>query len=290
MTDILITGKNKLEIDGFLKQPSHALLIVGPAGYGKYSLARYIASQLLLIDSVDQLDKYPYFSEIKPENKLISVDKIRQLKKLFLLKTTGQNNIRRVIIVEDAGTMNEEAQNALLKILEEPPEDSILILTASNQNKLRGTVLSRVQTIKIHKHSLDETAKFFSGKGYPDDDIRKNYIFTNGSIGLISSLLGGDSNQEHISYINDAKSLLTANLVNKLLAVDNLSKDKDSLDSRLYALKQVVRTALLNSLEKDDIKLANRWIKALKAIQASENNIARGANTKLLLTNLALQL
>jgi DNA polymerase-3 subunit delta' len=133
MTNILISKKNNSEINRFINRASHALVLVAPYGHGKKTMAKYIASELLKVDS---LDNYPYFFVVSPENNLINIDKIREIKKVFQLKTTGKENIRRVVILENADLMNEESQNAILKILEEPPKDSVIILTVSNETKL----------------------------------------------------------------------------------------------------------------------------------------------------------
>src|ERR1700676_1302902 len=104
MNKLLFPQKNLNEMNRIIKNPTHAILIIGKYGYGKRTAAGYLGSQLLTIGQ-DDLINYPYFYVIEPENKLISIEKIRELKKLFQLKTTGKNSIRRVVILEDADTM-----------------------------------------------------------------------------------------------------------------------------------------------------------------------------------------
>jgi hypothetical protein len=290
MADILFSTKSKTEVDRYISKPSHAVLLLAPIGYGKLTIARYISSQLLKLDLDKELDNYAYFFEVKPENKLISIDKIRELKKLFILKTTGSNEIRRVVVIEDADYMNDESQNALLKILEEPPRDSVIILTAKNEKNLKPTILSRIQSIRLHKPTLNEADSFFTKQNYKSRDIRRNYLFTNGSIGLINSLLSGEGDNQTIDHIDEVKKLLSSSYLDRLAVIDDWSKDKENLSSRMYSLKQIVRSALFQSLEKDEIKKTKYWLNALDSVQKSENSLAKGANVKLLLTDMFLHM
>lgn len=88
--------------------------------------------------------------EIKPINRLnfstsglsFGIDKVREIKRHLTFKATGKGEIRGVVI-ETADEMTIEAQNAFLKILEEPPEDTIIILCAGSEDDLLPTIRSR---------------------------------------------------------------------------------------------------------------------------------------------------
>jgi DNA polymerase-3 subunit delta' len=289
MTDLIFSKKNKNDIDNFLSNPSHALLVHGRNNYGKKSTAKYIASSILKLKTVGELLKYPYFYEIFPDNNVIGIDKIRELKSKFQLKTTGKNLFRRVAIIYNADFMNEEAQNALLKVLEEPPEDSVLILTSSNENQLKPTILSRIQKLKITKPSETETKEYFISKGSDEDTINKMYLFADGAIGLLSSLLSEDSNIDIIS-IDEAKKIIQSSLFEKLIKVDELTKDKDQLYYNLFCMKQIAKSALKQAIIKNQTKLITYWVKVTKRIQATEDMLLKNANTKLMLTSLFLEM
>lgn len=290
MSNILFSVKNKTEIDKFIDNPSHSLLLIGKFGSGKKTLAEYIAQEVLNLSSIEELNRHPYFSFVVSENNVISIEKIRNLKKFFQLKTTGNNLIRRVVIIENAETMNDEAQNAILKILEEPPDDSLIILTVSNESLLKPTVLSRTQKIKLFKPTKDEVIKHYVENGANPSVINKNYIFTNGAIGLMGSLIDGDNQSRYSVYIEEAKTILSSNMFDRLTFVDALAKDKDTLSVKLFCLKQIAKTAFTQAIDKNSEKLINRWLKTLEAVQNSEDQLEKGANTKLLLTNLFLNM
>lgn len=94
--------------------------------------------------------------EITPE-KSIGIAEVRKISQTVTLKPFGGGN--RLIIIREIDKATIEAQNALLKILEEPPENNIIILTTNNLNKLLPTIASRCQIISNNK---TETAIFDS--------------------------------------------------------------------------------------------------------------------------------
>ena len=92
-----------------------------------------------------KLDRFFDVEVIKAEKDYISLERIREMKKkVFEIPLEASY---KIFIVEDAHLMRAEAQNALLKTLEEAPEYAIIILTTDNRNKLLNTILSRCQII-----------------------------------------------------------------------------------------------------------------------------------------------
>jgi len=91
--------------------------------------------------------------DIFPEDKKITIAQIRQLKSEIFIKPTG--NTYNLYIIHEADTMTLEAQNAILKILEEPPPKAILVLTAFNHQSLIPTIISRCLVIDNNPNSLD---------------------------------------------------------------------------------------------------------------------------------------
>ena len=102
--DTLIHERTKKQLELFIKKPSHALLVTSLAGSGKYYLAQQIAMILLGLQNTSSLANYPYFIHIsKQEDKQdISIDAVRELIHKLQLKTPGKQEIRRVVIIEDA--------------------------------------------------------------------------------------------------------------------------------------------------------------------------------------------
>lgn len=133
----------------------HAILIRGMAGVGKYHFALGIA-ELLLCQNVTTAGTHPDLIIIKPEDKsrVIKIDQIREV--IADLNNTSQQGGYKVVIIDQAELLNIAASNSILKTLEEPADNAIIILTTNNSAALAATIRSRCQTITIRTPSFAE--------------------------------------------------------------------------------------------------------------------------------------
>jgi DNA polymerase-3 subunit delta' len=149
-------------LQGILKtgKIATAYLFSGERGVGKFKTAIAFASALncespVGSDSCGQCSscrkieagQHPDLRTVIPENGLISIEEIRTVDEF--LSYTPYEGRYKVVIVDDADLMNVYAANAFLKTLEEPPDESIIILVSSRQEMLAETILSRCVKIKF---------------------------------------------------------------------------------------------------------------------------------------------
>ena len=183
----------------------HALIFKGKEGIGKFNFAIKFAKSYLcqkplsnhlpceVCSSCEWFpDSHPDFKHIAPiENeddalskrktvrkKNILIDQIRELSE-YLELSIHQENGRRVILIEPADALNQAASNALLKILEEPPENTLFILVTSQTQKLIATIRSRCQLLDLRSPSLDEAKSFLIDQKISLEDSLLSY--TSGS-------------------------------------------------------------------------------------------------------------
>ena len=133
---------------------SHSYLFTGKSGIGKKIFAKELAKKVMCLgkDNCESCIKFnansnPDFQIIIPDGKAIKIDQIRNLQSKIVEKPIISN--KKVYIIDNADTMTEESQNCLLKSLEEPSEYAMIILIASNENRILQTIKSRCIIIKF---------------------------------------------------------------------------------------------------------------------------------------------
>lgn len=186
----------------------HALLIEGPVGSGRRTFARQIARAVICSDQTGNIPcgvcshchkalagSHPDIGEIEGEGKshTIAVGTIRDLREQAYIHPNEAK--RRVMIIADAQDMNEAAQNALLKVLEEPPAHSLFILTCENRSQMLSTIQSRTLCVSLGGVAEEEALSVVC-RLQPEcsqEDARKALRLFGGVIGrAVEGLQGGD--------------------------------------------------------------------------------------------------
>lgn len=151
----------------------HAFLFKGPEGVGKQLFARGLAAALNCRDHDHpgacgscvscrkfRSGNHPDFMVISPEKGAIKIEQVRQM--CQALSYPPYESDTRVVLLEDVHTMRAEAANSLLKTLEEPPTDNLLILTADSSREVLPTIISRCQVVPFHYLSEQDTVRILA--------------------------------------------------------------------------------------------------------------------------------
>lgn len=175
----------------------HGLIFSGPKGIGKATMAYKLTKTILghenLVNSgghPDLMSVERLYDPVKNTQKAsVEVAEIRKVTPF--LRMTASYGGWRIVIIDDADTMNRNAQNALLKILEEPPKNTLIILVAHRLGTLIPTIRSRTQLINFHALSPDILSNLLSQAGH---DLTPNNLQTlismsGGSFGRAQQLL-----------------------------------------------------------------------------------------------------
>ena len=183
----------------------HALILKGKGGIGKHDFAMTFAKSYLCQSPLDNYlpceicsschwfpESHPDFKYIAPveseddesykrktiRKKNIVIDQIRELSE-YLELSAHQEKGKRIVLIEPADALNQAASNALLKILEEPPENTLFILVTSQAQKLIATIRSRCQLLDFRGPSLEEAREFLTVEKITYDESLLS--FTGGS-------------------------------------------------------------------------------------------------------------
>ena len=131
--------------------PAHAYLLHGPAGVGKRDLALLFAAELLGEHTRVERRSHPDLYVLEPVGDQIRIDDIRGLRRDLHMRPFEA--ARRVYLIFGADTMNEDAADALLKDLEEPPSYAVIVLVAEDLGPLPETIRSRCQLVQFRRLS-----------------------------------------------------------------------------------------------------------------------------------------
>ena len=172
----------------------HALLFVGPGGTGKKSLAELMARTVLCAahvpdrpcDACPACKKclngmHPDVHFVTPEKNTIKVDQIRDLtEKLALASYEGG---KKIAVIEHAEAMNESAQNALLKTLENPTGDTLFFLLTDAPGALLPTVVSRCLQVRFRCLENDSCTQVLEKRGIESGRAQLLSALSQGSVG-----------------------------------------------------------------------------------------------------------
>jgi len=204
------------------------------------------------------------------EQKSIKIDTVRELIKFSSLKPSYSS--KKIIIVDDAEKMTTDAQNSILKTLEEPPENTIIILVTENINILLPTIVSRCYTMKFTRLDENDITDILVLKGY---DMKKAELLSEMSEGSVSTALIYDDIikllEENIEYKNLAPFLT----VSKISKTSDFRRRADTIISFINAY---VYSKINTSDNREEL------LNLLKENFKYKNYLKHNVNTRIILT------
>ena len=246
-------------IQGFFRRVdkgtlSHAHLIIGPNGIGKSILARIFALKILNKDKdIDYVDIINY----RPSKASMGVDEVREI--IEEVSKRPYEGDKKVIIIHEGSKLTVQAQNALLKTIEEPPQGVYIILLAESLETLLETIKSRCQVYKLTPLNNKQMEMYINTLGrYSEEEIRASLAYGEGIPGKAERLLN-DSNLSELREvimsllkdINYAKEDLVLIYENKL---ENYKTEKDEV---LNLMASFIRDIIVAKELEDKNKIIN---------------------------------
>ena len=250
----------------------HSYLFLGTNGIGKLLIAKEFAKNILCINSNENLctckscmcfesNNHPDFYCINENGESIKVDEIRELTEKVIEKPILSN--RKVYIINDCDKMTPEAQNCLLKTLEEPPEFIVIILISSNENIILNTIKSRCMSIKFNNIPDEELLKYCE-EVLKYSNMSKNLLKSfDGSIGKAIQL------KDFKEKYDDIENLIS-NLSNKNI-IDIMTEGKILYDKEnVYNILDYITVCLYSKKDENEkfincIQYVNKCAIRLKA-------------------------
>lgn len=256
MTDIALHATTRRQLAQLANHAPHGVLLYGEQGVGVDRAADKLARTWSA-----------HVEVIRPgETGSIKIEQIRDLYETTRAKYTST----RVVRIEAAETMTHQAQNAFLKLLEEPGEHVRFILTTTRKDALLPTILSRVQQIFVRP--LDDKASLKVLELHDITDTRKKQILfiANGLSEELTKLATDDSYfDEQVVLMRDARDMLNGSTYQRIAAAHKYSGDRMQARNILEAVSRILRRML--AAEHDD-RLYGRLEKLLDTQERLEAN------------------
>jgi len=244
----------------------HAYLFLGPDGIGKRTLAVALARAIHCAEMGDDFcgrcvncarisdGNHPDVRFIEPmaDKKEISIQQIREFERELNYRSfTGK---RKIVVIDPATLMNLSAQNALLKTLEEPPQDSLIILIAPNAGGLLPTVRSRCLPLSFAPLPRQEVAAFLQSKfGMAPADAELFAAMGMGSIGAAASLDKDELIEKRQIWSGMLSSLKAGDYHAAMIAAEALATNRDEALKFLHWAKSWYRDlVILGAANKPD--------------------------------------
>ncbi|MBQ3575717.1 MAG: DNA polymerase III subunit delta' [Clostridia bacterium] len=235
----------------------HALLFVGPHGTGKKTMAELMAQTVLcrnesgnrpcgVCPSCKKCESgmHPDIHYVRPEKNTIKIEQIRELNRTLSLASVEGG--KKIAVIDPAGAMNESAQNALLKTLENPTGDTLFFLLTDTPGALLPTVVSRCLQLRFRCLENDECVRVLKNRGIEEDRAQLLAALSQGSVGRAIEI---DADEDYIALRHRV-----------IDAVESVKKPADVLPA-------MVRVGDAKGREKDVFEMLELWARDLMRVQ-----------------------
>ena len=259
-----------------LNKYSHSYLFCGTDGIGKKLIAREFAKMILCKGENKYCNKCksciefdsnnnPDYMEIVPDGNSIKISQIREMQQKIVEEPIISN--KKVYIIDDADLMTKEAQNCLLKTLEEPPEFVTIILIGSNEASFLSTIKSRTLIIKFNNLTKTDLQNYLKEK-YDKYSIDENILdASNGSIGKLESI------KDKQELYNLVKKTIDSIKFSDLIDILKLSEIIYKSQEDIFEILDYINLLLLD-LAKENTK----YIDCIKIVEDTKIRLKANSN------------
>lgn len=265
MKPIMNVASEKMLL-AIIKNMPQSLLLTGPNGVGLGTIAKYI-SQLLGVKPTIILPEKD--EKIDLQKGIISIDIMRRLYDEARTKTADE----RIIVIDYAERMTTQAQNAFLKLLEEPGQGINFILVSHSTTRLLPTILSRAVKFEVKPISTKQSTDLLDATGVIDDKKRSQILYIAEGLPAEIARLAGDSDylDQRSMIIRDARDLLRANQYQKLIIAHRYKDDRSATLLLLSDALNLLKRSILDSPNIDTIKHIDVILDTYQQIEANGN-------------------
>ena len=288
--NIIGNEKIKKELEESIKnnQVSHSYMFIGEEGIGKKEIAKEFAKNILCLGENKPCNQckscvefnsenHPDFQIIEPEGNTLKIDTIREFQKKVVEKPITSE--KKVYIINDSDKMTPEAQNCLLKTLEEPPEFVIIILIGKNENFFLSTIKSRCLIMHFEQLSNNELKEFLENRY--QIKVKSDLMLESfqGSIGKALKMQEQYEMYESIEEI--IKKLQEKSIIDILKTLEIIYKSKEEI----FDILEFINIIILNLA-----KTSYKYAKCVEIVENTKKRLKSNANYDMSIDNMLLKM
>lgn len=283
---------------------AHAYLLAGPNSVGKNTVAKKIAGILQCendfchnCNACLQVEKGCHVDTVvfEDDGESIKIETVRKI--LERLSMTRQSQYK-VLLIQSLERMTTEAANSFLKMLEEPPERTIFIMTTDNIRLILPTILSRVRVVKFNSVSQSYLKEKLISM-YPESEAETLETVTMLSLGktgkAVHLMEHPESLAEYLKIYHDIQNFLTyRSVVDRFIYIEEMANDPKKIETFMNILTHVMRSKMLeraaHPARHESLNSLDGSTKALSKIDEAAMLLKKNVNVRLVLENLMLQI
>lgn len=270
----------------------HAYLFEGEGGIGKKKAAIELSKRILCKNEEDirhfASGYFPDFFLLSTGENELKTEEVRSIQD-FLLSAPAKAE-KKVVIVDDAEKMNPQAQNKMLKLIEEPPSYAIFFFITSNRDALLPTLLSRLIRIPFRNLSAEDLRRALEERGLAYEE--RLAVLSNGSLAKYLELLDAEDNGVYDFVFGLRDALKKGDSLALFEYAKAVERYKDTAHELFDALEFFAADLLeLRAEGENETEISAQKVAGyLEAIGEARYRLSRNQNKELILSNLILKL
>lgn len=269
--ELVVAPSFQTQLATLESQLPHAIILAGQEGVGLGRVAAHLGGTQAVIISPSEATKTTHGS--------IGIDRIREL----YVETRGLSADRQVIIIDDADRMSEPAQNAFLKLLEEPGKSVHFILTSHYPERLLSTIRSRAQTVYVPLATAAQSRQLLERFRLDDESTRQLLFVASGRPAELIRLANNPrAREELVQTIRDARSVLGGSRYQAYHTALGYGDTLAHAEALLHGIRRLLEHALAQSSDQQHVA-------RLEQLIDTHDRLRRGANPKLQLARFVVQ-
>ena len=288
--NIIGNEKNKKLLEDIITKNkiANAYMFIGQESIGKFLFAKEFAKAILCLNENKPCNKCksclelensnnPDLTIIEPDGNNVKIEQIRELNKKVVEKPIVST--KKVYIINDGQNITKEAQNALLKTLEEPPEYVTIILITTSESAFLPTIKSRCTKINFNKLTEEEMLKILKEKYNYQNVGNIVYKTSNGSISKSIQIIEKQSEFEDINKM--FSNLEHVNVIDLINSKEEIFKDKEEINNILDYIITIF-------FEK--IKQNVKYVECIEITEKTKERLRKNGNYDMTIDNFMLSI